>query len=174
MPKYAKLTNVMYQKYELCVQMSCVCGEYDAKPKCGVRCTVEELSGGVMLNPSFSMLVKARGANHNADSEPRLRTEVLSKSKLSSTKKSTQRLREYFSQSNFTHSSFVGKGGQGGSKIITPTKRKLLQQKQVTKLVQVFDNCQEESVSRPGESGLAYSPAKRSRLECEVNNLTAN
>ena len=66
---------------ELCSQS--VCGEYDAKSKCGARCTVEELSGGVMLKPTFSMLVTARGANHNADSEPRLRTKVQSKSKLS-------------------------------------------------------------------------------------------
>ena len=127
-----------------------------------------------MLKPSFSMLVKARGASHNADSEPRLRTKVQSKSKLPSTQNSTQRLREYFSQNNFTHSSFVGKGGQGGSKTLTPTKRKLLQQQQVTKLVQVFDNYREKSDFRPGESGILCSPAKRSRLECGVNNPTAN
>ena len=117
----------------------------------------------------------ARVANHNADSEPRLRTEVLSKSKLSSSKESTQRLRKYFSQSNnFSHSSFVGKEGQGGSKTLTPTKRKLLQQQQVTKLVQVFDNYREKPDFRPGESGIICSPAKRSRLECGVNNPTAN
>ena len=124
--------------------------------------------------PTFLTSGTARVANHNADSEPRLRTEVLSKSKLSSSKESTQRLRKYFSQSNFSHSSFVGKGGQGGSKTLTPTKRKLLQQKQVTKLVQVFDNYREKSDFRPGESGIICSPAKRSILECGVNNPTAN
>ena len=158
---------------ELCSQN--MCGEYCAKSKCGAGRTVKEQSGGVMLKPTFLMSGTARVANNNADSEPRLRTEVLSKSKLSSSKESTQRLRKYFSQSNnFSHSSFVGKEGQGGSKTLTPTKRKLLQQQQVTKLVQVFDNYREKSDFRPGESGILCSPAKRSRLECGVNNPTAN
>ena len=68
----------------------------------------------------------------------------------------------------------MGKGGQGEIKLITPTKRKLLQQKPVSKLARVFDNYREISDILPGESGQLESPAKRSKSECEVNNLSAN
>ena len=72
---------------------------------------------------------------------------------------STARLREYFSQ----FASNTNYGGKGDKKIITPTKRKLLEGKCVSNLVPVFHNSTDNP---PGES--SASPAKRRRFNSKV------
>ena len=62
------------------------------------------------------------------------------------------------------NTNFGGKGGHGeNSKLITPTKRKLLEGKCVSNLVPVFDNSTDNP---PGES--SASPAKRRRFNSKV------
>ena len=56
----------------------------------------------------------------------------------------------------------------------TPTKRKLLLEKQVTKLVPVFDSIVKLPVGSPG-GGISESPAKRRKLDHEGStNCLAN
>ena len=64
---------------------------------------------------------------------------------------------------------FVGKEGSGKKKHmnsnLTPVKRKLLDNKQVSKLVHVFDNTRVLPAVSPGESVTEESPAKKRKLE---------
>ena len=77
---------------------------------------------------------------------------------------STSRLKKHFiSNSNLSNNDFVGNVGRGKNEH-TPTKRKLLQEKQVTKLVPVFNNRMILPVGSPG-GGKSESPAKRRRLD---------
>ena len=57
----------------------------------------------------------------------------------------------------------MGKVGRGKNEH-TPTKRKLLLEKQVTKLVPVFDSIVKLPVGSPGY-GNSESPAKRQKLD---------
>ena len=113
--------------------------------------------------------VCTRSTNSNADRKPSRGSEVRSKSTLKSSLNSTLRLKEYFSKLNNTHK-LTGEGGRGGnlkqgSKLITPTKRKLGESKQVSQLVKVFNHCQDLHESSPGESyEYVGSPAKRPRM----------
>ena len=60
----------------------------------------------------------------------------------------------------------VGKEGRGinSSLNITPVKRKLLSNKQVSKLVPIFDNTRVLPVALPSESRNNESPAKRRKV----------
>ena len=68
----------------------------------------------------------------------------------------------------------AGKVGSGENeqlkKIITPTKRKLLNSTYVTNLVPVFDVATE---NLPGESDSSASPAKRRKLNRGVKHLAS-
>ena len=77
---------------------------------------------------------------------------------------STSRLKKHLiSNSNLSNNDFVGNVGRGKNEN-TPTKRKLLQEKQVAKLVPVFNNRMILPVGSPG-GGKSESPAKRRRLD---------
>ena len=89
---------------------------------------------------------------------------------------STSRLKKHFIsnfKSNLSNSDFVGKVGRGKNEH-TPTKRKLLLEKQVTKLVPVFDSKIKLPVGSPGD-GKSESPAKRRKLDHQGStNFLAN
>ena len=75
--------------------------------------------------------------------------------------------------SNLPHNDFVGKEGRGKNEH-TPTKRKLLLEKQVTKLVPVFDSSVKLPVGSPGDGG-SESPAKKRKLDHQGStNFLAN
>ena len=61
----------------------------------------------------------------------------------------------------------VGKEGRGLNSAlnITPVKRKLISNKQVSKLVPIFDNTRVLSVALPSESRIDESPAKRRKVQ---------
>ena len=61
---------------------------------------------------------------------------------------------------------YVGKEGCGINPLlnITPVKRKLLSNKQVSKLVPIFDNTRVLPVALPSESRNEESPAKRRKV----------
>ena len=63
------------------------------------------------------------------------------------------------------NTNFMGKEGCGKTVNLTPVKRKLIINKQVSKLVPVFDNTHVLSVSTPGACETEESPAKKRKLE---------
>ena len=73
--------------------------------------------------------------------------------------------REQLSKSEVRNTYFVGKEGHGKSNNLTPTKRKLIRSKQVSKLVPVFNNTSALPVYSPGVFGISESPAKKQKLE---------
>ena len=76
----------------------------------------------------------------------------------------TLRRDEQLSKSKVRNTYFVGKEGRGKIKKInnlTPTKRKLISSKQVSKLVPVFDSTSVRPVYSPELFGISESPAKK-------------
>ena len=177
--------DLVCEKYEKCEK----CEKYEISEECteqeGVRASSaknpysmksknksvqDSVQDNVCDMPCLSRgTVSTRNMNSNADRKPSRGSEVRSNSTLKSSLNSTLRLKEYFSKLNNTHK-HTGEGGRGGnlkqgSKLITPTKRKLGESKQVSQLVKVFNHCQDLHESSPGESyEYVGSPAKRPRM----------
>ena len=82
---------------------------------------------------------------------------------------------EHLSKSKVRNTYFVGKEGRGKINNLTPMKRKLISNKQVLKLVPVFDSTSVLPEYSPGVCGISESTAKKKKLEHQgVNNLLAN
>ena len=77
----------------------------------------------------------------------------------------TLRRDEQITKPEVRNTYFVGKEGHGKSNNLTPTKRKLIRSKQVSKLVPVFNNTSALPVYSPGVFGISESPAKKQKLE---------
>ena len=145
------------------VQVGVGRGESSAKHESGVIS---------VKNPYNNFVKHTKGVlsvkNEHVASKPSLKSR--SSSKPSSV--STKRLRDYFNNISAINSS-RGTVGRGKNLNVTPTKRKLLENKQVALLVPVFDSEHISDISPVESESSVESPAKRPKLETGVKHLAS-
>ena len=136
-------------------ELSCDNSVRSAKPECGEKCEAKN-PYNISVKHCKGHLLEEQVQKHKV-ADQSLRPKHISTSSINS----TSRLRDYFH--NLSKSIPGGNVARGAPSTVTPTKRKLIQNKKVALLVPVFD-LEHMTVISPTESESSESPAKRQKL----------
>ena len=150
-----------------CAKLSFVrCAECVADMKSIVRCGEArhpiKWSKMKMIHPKGAKVREQTAKMTTKFSEEVYQGEILKNVNLSSPSQHKNILHTPFQDTTFAGE--VGRGKTGMGEIFTPTKRKLLEEKPVSKLLPVFDSTRVLPVPSPRGDYCGESPAKRSRL----------
>ena len=180
MPKYVS----EFKKCEKCAKLRSVrCAECLQRSKCDdgvvgkLRNQFQQFQDRTKQPSTLSFKSQVKGGTSGENKKESAFSKVGSNcqknvAELLSSSTSTSRLKKHFI-SNLSNNDFMGKVGRGKNEH-TPTKRKLLLEKQVTKLVTVFDSKIKLPVGLPGD-GKSESPAKKRKLDHQGStNFLAN